>query len=393
MSAASQSSQWASQASIEALLKYGPQESVLRQATDTAQQNYQAALDAARTYAAMTSHSAELAREPTQALYDAGRARAQGISDTLAKGFAGLSGPGVDAIKAASLAGQADLGGVLNNEGTAALQHLTDVGVAAKAGQQAGAKSAHDQLVSDLTKVLQSQQDLATQKGAFTALTYDQLHQQAQKLANASSIAAGHDATSRGDAYISAGLDPNDPTKLLPGKSSASKNHGKVSASGAPLQSSLAHENLNSAVLAGLRSLAKGAGKGVGFADTIDRLTNGLPASKGRPVFEADGKTKVLNKDGTQKYTADSPGVKGIPAVAARAAVEMKRNGHVSDKTLLALAHAGYKISSLDEIMTPRQFAKAHPHGLPKPPKKTNAALKAFSDTVSQATGIRLPAL
>src|SRR5206468_2212447 len=100
--------------------------------------------------------------------------------------------------------------GNLNASRAGAVRDLTDLGTQAAAGQIAATRAAHDQLVTDLTKILESKKDLAGQRGAFKAATIGDLEEAARERATRGKIASAGNKlklpTIAGD-YVQAAVD------------------------------------------------------------------------------------------------------------------------------------------------------------------------------------------
>lgn len=210
-----QQQQWASQAALESLVRYQPQVSVLEQAYNDAQQTYQQKVDAAKTFNTLQQQSIAQAGPQVDAAYGRAGAQQDVINGAIQGGLGKLSGDVAAPFQAAAQLGAGSIAAAGVGERARAQASFGQQAVETAQGAGYQADQAHSSLVDDLTKILAQRQDVAQQQGAFQALTYDQLHQAAQKLAHdtnihdasndtALTIAAGHDATSLANALTSA---------------------------------------------------------------------------------------------------------------------------------------------------------------------------------------------
>lgn len=374
-----QAQTWANQAAMESIVRYQPQESVLEQAYNDAQQTYQQKVDAAKVFNQL--QQATIAQQaPIVDQHYQAAGQQQDAANSVAQGqLAGL--PADSPFRQALAVGVGT--GISNRAGdqARAAGSFGQQAVQATQGAAFQASSAHDNLVSDLTKILAQKQDLAGQEGAFQSLTYSQLHDAASKLlhdtnihkldnASAQGIAAGHDATSITTAGISAAA-----------RNKAS--HGKYSATGVKLQTPEQHQKAGKQLVAArdiLTAAQVNKHPHVSDAELVQQLEQGAPAVKGQPIYDPTTGKKSIYKDGPlkgqAKSTEDIPATPAIDPVLARAEVEMIRHGRISKHSQAALANAGYSIKQLG-LVTPAQFAKR-----PKPKKKTptqNAAKSVLS--------------
>jgi hypothetical protein len=167
-------SRWASEAAMQALVRFGPELSGLKALQRTAEADYKQSVRSAHGTSAGIINAVDVARPQVASIYTkAGRQASQAYGVT-SQDMASL-GPVANSIRAAASLEQQGTQARLAESGASSLTDLAQRRVAAKSGEQWAVTSAHDKLVTDLTKVLQRKQDLLGEKGAFTALTESQL--------------------------------------------------------------------------------------------------------------------------------------------------------------------------------------------------------------------------
>lgn len=210
-------SPYASQAALDALVRYGPQTDALKALQQTALDTYDTSVNGARGAAAGTQVAIRSALPVVQHIYDQGTATAAALGG-------GLS-PGANVVEEA-----------LNREGAQAKTALVQELVGTKSGQTQATDQARAVLSHALSQIGTEQLSLAGQQGAFTADEVDKLTQSALARKTTRDVAAAHDATStannkrttgtsrrntdvRSAATVGAGLG-----KAVGGKKSKSKN-------------------------------------------------------------------------------------------------------------------------------------------------------------------------
>lgn len=351
-------SRWASQAAVQALLKYGPQESALAELQREAEGTYQTSIAQARGAGDMSIAQVDAARPQTQQIFD--RASRQ---DEMANLFrsqiqGGPAGSPADVLAQGSKIEQAQNLTNLGGARAQALNALTDRKLAARSGVQYATENARQQFVGDLAKILRQKTAVAGEKGAFTALTAQQLQDAADERADALAIAEGRNAQSERNSIRSSGTDPDTGLPTQNAKNSAASKrdrlHGKVSATGMPLVSTDKHNESRTEI-----------GRAENLAKTLDpngadrhrvggALRTGNPGNQ--PVYETneDGSIKkdpkgkpipMFNSDGTPKKTTSVPPIED--PLLLTAALDMRYDGYISRKTQKMLADGGYSIKRL----------------------------------------------
>lgn len=376
---------WASEAALAALLKYSPEESGLTQLADDARSTYTQAVQQARGAGEGTIAAVDAATPRIQQIYDPTLAKVGQAGTLLSADLSKLTNA-ADSIKAgAALEAQTQIG----NLGAARASTLTDLvqrKVAARQGVQYATENARSQFVTDLTKILKRRQDLAVEKGNFTALTDQQLRDAARAEQTRLDIAAGTNKQSERNSQRSSGIDP-DTGKPIPGgeldpETKKGKNHGKVSATGATLLTGGEH-----------RTAAKDLTKATSALETLDPEKDGRKdvapllksGHKSQPVYTTDPTTgkrvQKLTKSGTPVATPEIP---QVDELLAGAAMDQYYDGHISRATQKALADAGYSIKKLG-LTTLAEYRKKHPGG--DSTKRIGTGVKNLGNALGNALG------
>jgi hypothetical protein len=349
-----------SQAQTEAEVRYGAQEAALRsilgQTTHDFQQQVGAQDAANRSYqGALQGASSGLSKVYSDA----------GLTPTL---LASLAGTPTGARIAGELA---------SGQGAIQQQQL-----GAQAGQAYQVQHLGDLYKQDVGKIGDQATSLATEKGQFTQSLLDQLIGTDRSARHAANVEVAKqkfqaDQADQGrtqqerDALIGAGLNP-DSGSPLPARATNPKPKAKPQAT--PGAQTTA-ETAFSRALAGAKA---GISHGTAPEDVLSTLTNGIPGSKGQPVFEKHtdkntGKVtwqkKIDPKTGLAVTTGDSPEVKAVDQDIAQAAVEMASKGYVSTSTIQHLHRLGYTVRDFPGLVTQFQARRApsSPYGQSAP--------------------------
>lgn len=168
------------QAASQAFLRYSPQEFALTQLLAEAKGLRRSTIHNAAAGAQAVLASTRAARAPVRGVYhDAGITRQQANQDTNAT-TAGLTGAGVDAIKAAIAREQGASRTKVGLEQANALDELSRRGVEAQSGAAYARTQADRQYTVDSQKIGAQAFQLAGEKGAFTDATLNTLAMQAR---------------------------------------------------------------------------------------------------------------------------------------------------------------------------------------------------------------------
>lgn len=322
-------------AAEQATINYGPQETVLAQLLRDAETRRDTALQQAKSGRQYTVGAVNAAIPQVQSAY-------QTAGQAVTPGFVGGGGVEASALQARMGEAQAQ-----------ATSQLDARRVGAVEGEQAARVQAQNNYSTDRGKVLASAQDLAGEKGAFTAKTISDLEAaDAQAQADAAKTQAQLD-NSRGNAWISAGVDPATGAPIPGGKlDPKAKGNG-----GAGWASNAVQTKASDVIGAARNEIQTLKASGASRADAAQLLLSGAPATKGEPVYETvkdprTGKTKqqrVLNKDGTPKMTNGVPALEQVKSqLLLSAALDMEYLGHLSQHTQDLLHKRGIKLQPLD---------------------------------------------
>jgi hypothetical protein len=343
---------------MEALIRYGPEESGLRELERQAQQTYESSVGAARGTAESIIGAVGQARPEVTEVYDDAQSRQAGLNAALAGDAAALGGVAGAAIDAEQRAASSRIG----ESRASALTDLSQRKVAAQEGRAFAVKQARSQLIDDLTKVLQRKQDLAGEKGAFMAATVGDLREAAADRAARLQIEELGNSQSERNSLRSAGIDPETGAAIPGGKldpdadgKRGEKGKGKGRGGGGDPLTDGQRAAAADTVAQALNWGGKLKRAGLGFNEAVKALSEGREA---KPVFEEvdDGRggtkrQKVLNRDGTEKMTPALPKIESN--LLLRAALEEAYLGHVTRQTQRRVRSRGLGVREL--ALTPYQ--------------------------------------
>lgn len=321
---------FASQAALEALVRFGPELSGLKSLQRQAVSNLDLGVRQAHGTANAITGAINAATPQVGKIYDDAGLKQAGIAGTLiGHDLAGL-GSVADSIKAGASLEAAGAADKLNLAKTNALTDLSTQKVRARQGEQFAIKGAKDQFIKDVTEILQRKVDLGREKGAFTAATIGDLAQAAaEREAKALEGRAGRRTqreiaqANRDNALLTAGVDAQG--HVIPGGKADPKVTGK--GKGQKVNTDLQHGELDDSVSTA-QTIINTRLKGLGSRkELMDILVKGMPARK-------VGDTQVA----------------AIPAqkpLVAQAALELAFDKKISRKTLKKLHERGYSIKKL----------------------------------------------
>lgn len=160
--------QFASQAALQALVRYGPELSGLKELRRQAEDNLNASLAQAHGGAQGIISTVDQVAPQVAGIYDnAGLAQAALNHTLIGNDLAGLGGV-ANSIKAGASLEAAGMASRLNEAKARSLLDLGQRRVQARQGEQFAVKNAQQQFVQDMTKILQRGQDLAPPTAAPT---------------------------------------------------------------------------------------------------------------------------------------------------------------------------------------------------------------------------------
>jgi hypothetical protein len=329
-------SPWASQAALDALLKYGPQKSVLGQQRQEAIEQYAGTVRGSAGAAQQTVQAIKGVRPNVAAIYDNAGLGAHQTGALLGSDLASL-GAAADPYKAAATVEQAGAVSGLQHGKAQALNELAQRMIQAKEGGQFAANQAGVQLGQALAKLGLKQQSLAGEEGAYKVSDSEKLtheHENLQQKERASER--------------SAGIDPN-TGKPIPG--------GKLDKQAKAEVLPLSEQAKAASTISSIRATA---GKYSKFAQTkghslerqhlVELLSEGQPSES-----VGTGKLDAAGKEIKQKTSA-VPAYK--PDVLMSAALDAVEYGYLQKGTQHRLEQAGYNVGKIG-IPTYGQWAKS----------------------------------
>jgi hypothetical protein len=313
---------FASQAALEALVRFGPELSGLKELQRSAQSNFLTAVNQARGSANSIVGTIDSAMPQVSKIYDDAGLKQAAVAGTLMhKDVAGLSGV-ADSIKAGASLEAAGAANRLNESRSSALTDLSQQKVRARQGEQFAIGNARDQFVSAVEKILNRKQDLRREQGAFKAATINDLAE-----AEANRVLKRQEgAANRENARDIAGVDENG--QIVKGGPKDPK--VKKDAEGKKVNTDLQHGELDDKVGSARRQV-EGLKAGRNRKQIMDILVNGRPAQ----TVEVDGAEVKL------------PGIDKRSPLVARAAIELYFDKKISRKTLKKLHARGFSVKKL----------------------------------------------
>jgi hypothetical protein len=350
------------QATLEALVRFGPELSGLREIERQAIAAYRSGVQQAHGTGRGIVGMIDQTRPGVRKIYDDAGISASRHANMLSSDVAAL--PGVaNSIKAgAQLEGTHALAALRDAQAAA----LTDLGsrrVAAKEGEAFAVNKAHTDLVDTLAQVLGRKQALRREQGAFTALTAGNLRQAAQERADNLSLGRGRiRAQERGQTLSH--RDRVRQQNLTHADRVAARNNAakKKSGYGPNGQSQAKHAEWASDIDSAVQAASRW--RGLSRSEIVKKLAQGRPArtvlvdKNGHPLPEGlTGAEKV--KRGAHKVTL--PGIKAIaPDLRLSAALDIATSGYVGHKTVQRLRARGFSVKQLG---LPTRPPRSHFHG------------------------------
>ena len=331
----SRRSRFAEDAALQALVRYGPEETGLQALAQQAKADYGVSVRQARTTGDLTLQAAKEAIPGVARIYDQAGLEQAKTASLVSPELAQLSGPGAGVLQRGGALEVAQQLANLRASKASALEDLTTRQVAARQGQQYGILNARQKFVSDMQKILGQRQGLAQQKGAFTASTINSLAEASAKRAvtkrgqdkTAEAARARIDATLRGQ-------DLSHADRVASRKLKAAEDAKKTLPGGMKLQTPGAHGRVADQVKSLEAVIREHKGDYSSRHELAQDLLVGVPAST-----VTDPKTGAKLKD---------PGIPKAPSqLALQAALDVAYNGGVSRGTARALHQRGYSVQML----------------------------------------------
>lgn len=330
---------YATAAAEQATINYGPQETVLAQLLRDAEDRRDAALAQTKAGRQYTVGAVNAAIPQVQGAY-------QTAGQAVTPGF--VNGGGVEASALNARMGEAQ---------AQAQSQLAARRVGAVQGEQAGRAQALTGFATDEGKILSSAQDLAREKGAFTAKTIADLRSSDAAAQAAADKTNAQLIQQERDAWIGAGVDPNTGAPIPGGKlDPKAKGNG-----GAGWASNSVQSKAADTIGAARNEIKTLKDTGASRAEAAQLLLQGAPATN-QPIFKTvqvkdrtgrvtgTKQVRVLNPDGTPKTKS----IPALPKVDSQlllsAALDMEYLGHLSRQTQDLLHKRGIKLQPLGQV-------------------------------------------
>lgn len=365
-------SRFASQAQVNALLRYSPQREALKQLTMEAGEQARGSVQAAESAGRLTSAAVQKAVPVVQGIFGRAQETQTGAQSGLAAQLAAL-GSAANGYKAAVATEAAAGQGKLARERAATESDLQTQQVAASEAPQFAQTLASQQLLKSLGKIYASEKSLGGQEAASSLSETEKLQ----------AAAEGRATTERGQ-NITAKSDTEGHQISREGLSQKAAEHAETLAAKAAgkggLPNLLPQTELTKAASTirevehearGLRS------KGLPANQIYEELTSAHPAYNA-PKLDESGKP-LKNAKGETTYEK-LPALKPHDALLTQAALEsVFHSGGVSKGTLQKLHAAGYSVKALGLVVNP-PAPKPGPiaRGVEAIAKKTKQATQIF---------------
>lgn len=368
------------QAAMEALVRYGPEISGLRELQAQAESNYRTAVQQARGGARAIRQGVRQARPQFNAIYDrAGEAqtRAAQVYEGNVEGLA----PAADPIKAAIAGEQRLLSGQIAQSRAADMSMLRQRSLGAREGRVLGERQALQTRADELGKILQRRQDLRGEQGAFMAATLGELMEERrgrrqqlrlERMAQRGQTrrtritqrgqnrrAVQEQRQSERNSLRSAGIDP-DTGRPIPGgrlDPRAPQNRQRQPRA-TPGQVGAAADAYGEAFTWARQLRDRGRPR----EDVMRVLALGVEEA---PVKDPQTGRPVLNPDGTPRVRPGIPKIKS--ALLLTAAVEVAYQGFVSNATAKMLRRRGLRLSDLGVATRRNSGASGYSKGAGRP--------------------------
>jgi hypothetical protein len=349
-------SRWASEAAQQALVRFGPEESGIRAARRSAEDTFRTTLRQADATSEGIQAAIGRVRPQVQHDYDAAGLQAARAAHVAEPDLAAANVPA--SLRAAVAAERSGFTSRLGESRAQSLTELSDRRVQAVEGAGFAKSNAQRVLASTLTQLFQRGQDLAKEKGAFTASTATELHTAAQERAQQLAIAEGRNRTTRRGQTLShkdrvRGQNLSHADRQAAARKKARERPG-FGANGA---SNDKHIEWRSDIEEIAHAAAKYKGK-LSREQIVAKLANGRPQRTvlvdrhGNPLPEGlSGPEKVAA--GAQKVTLPAqPAFK--PDLRMSAALDIALSGHVGRETVRRLHASKFSVRQLGLPTRPR---------------------------------------
>lgn len=286
-----QASRWASQAALDALLRYNPQRAALREQIREAGENYGNTVRAGRVTAKETEASAQRALPQIAQAYSKADAATGAGATLVSSGLAAL--PGQDSYKAGQLGEVQQQIANLAKARASSTTAMLDRGVRAREGAQFSQLNAQSTLTRALQTLFNKGQTLSQEQGAFTQSQAEKLAHEAEGLEQQERASQRSANTSRSNAQL--GASTTIRGQNMTAQSSAEgraqkkwehehpnkKGGGNETAPGVKEQSVQAHNSARSTIETIRREAYEIRGQRRQYGQAKDYLEHAVPTEKG----------------------------------------------------------------------------------------------------------------
>jgi hypothetical protein len=349
-------SRWASEAALQALVRFGPEQSGLKALEREAVSQARTTARTARGSAQTIIGEIDRARPEVKKAYDVAGLRAARAAHDISDPVLATLGPEAGSLKAAAALEMSGLKGRLAESRAGAVTELSNRRVQATQGAQFAISNARSELAGTLEKIFARQQDLRREKGAFTAATMGELREAARDRAQQMRIAEGgwkqQDRNSRRtqrnserSSLRSAGINPDTGKPYKGGKLDPDGNgrrgdqsKGKGGSGGAGGATTEKHLEWQSAI-EDISSAARRYKGKLSRPQIVEKLKSGRPQQQIETDPDTGEKLKTpVVLPGIPQYKAD---------LKMTAALDIALDGHLSKATQRRLHRSGFSVEQL----------------------------------------------
>jgi len=329
-------SRFADDAALQALVRFGPEETGLQALAQQARADYGVSVRQAQNTGDLTLAAAKEAIPAVAKIYDQAGLDQAKTASLVSPELAALTGPAAGVMQRGGALEVAQQLANLRSSKASALEDLNTRQVAARQGQQFGVLNARQKFEADMQKILAQSQGLAQQKGAFTASTINSLLQSSLERGVKK---RGQDKTAEAaQARVSAtlrGQDLSHADRVASRKAQAAKDAKTTLPGGVKLNAQSMHGRVT---------------------DQVKSLESWIRTHKS--AFGSRARMAQVLLEGRPAQTLDdpdNPGVKlKVPAIpkapsqlALQAALDVVYNGGVSNGTAREFHRRGYSVQML----------------------------------------------
>lgn len=333
----------ADDAALQAVVRFGPEESGLATLAQQLRANYKTSVNQARATSGGIIAAVNEARPEMAKVYDdAGLEQARAAS-VIGPDMARL-GPVANAVQLAASTEAAQGGRHIAEGRAAALGGLAERKVQAAQGAQFATQNARKTFVSDMAKLLERRQGLGREKGAFTAATINALlEKEADRALTRRGQDVGAATTRRGQDVTTRGQDLSHADRVAGRRAAAAKDRKSKTPTGEKINPAGEHRSIRDEISKGVSSLRTlDPDRDVSNWGSLGNLLQSGAKSK-RIVDPKTGKPKVSG-GGTELTTPEVP---SIGSLSARVALDMYYHGGISRETRQRIWDAGYSVEKL----------------------------------------------